>query len=1145
MRCNAAGVVGAYAGLFVLVVASLFVVAPALADGGAGAGSGAGAGGIDSATGTGGVGAAAGSTSSGGGGGAGAVGGAGGSGIGGGGAGGATPGASGQNGTLVFPPPFGLSVGGTGGGGGAHGFVGTTLPTAIAAGGGGGTGGQGSDAVLDVNGTDRGSAGGGGGAGGWGAVVTGAGALGTLGVAATGGNGGTGGSPGQGSNAAVPNGDAGNGGTGGIGFALTGSAPLVTIGASVTGGNGGAGGNSGSGKAGNGGAGGAGILANGATLFVLAPVSGGAGGVRGSGVPNGTAGAGGIGIVGADLTVVAGAAGSVTGGLSGDGVRADAIRFTGGTNLLELQSGFAITGNAAAFSAADTLRLGGAANATFGVSDIGAVAQYRGFGGFEKTGGSTWTLTGTTTAVTPWAINAGTLAVSSDGNLGAAAGALSFDGGTLQFLAGFSSSRTITLNAGGGSFATGGNNATLTGAIGGAGGLTKTGAGTLTLSGGSAYAGATNVNAGTLQAGAANAFAPSSAFTVATGAALDLDGFNQSIGSLAGGGAVTLGAATLTTGGSNANTLFSGAIGGAGGLVKTGTGTFVLTGVSSYTGATTVGGGALLVNGSIASSSGLTVDPGALVGGTGILPTSTINGILSPGNSIGTIAVAGSLAFGSGALYLVEVSAAAADRTNVTGSAVLAGTVLANFAPGSYVSRQYTILSASGGLGGTTFAGLNTSNVPQNFLASLSYDPNNVYLDLTAALGLGGALSVNQQNVATAINGFFNNGGALPPNFAGLFGLTGNNLGTALTLLSGETATGAQQAALQLGSQFLNLMLDPWAYGRGGAFGAGPYTSATAFAVEEADGPGGAFAYARAAKRAKASQEPPWPGTAIADAPRFSLWAGGYGGANRTQGDPVVIGSHDLTARTGGYAAGLDYRVRPDTTLGFALAGGLTNWALASGLGGGKSDAFQAGVYGVTRNGPAYLAGAASVAQHWMATERTAFLGDRLAASFNAQSYGGRLEGGWRFATWVGGVAPYAAIQAQGFRTLAYAETDLTGQGFGLTYSGRTASATRSELGARFEHRIPWSDVALIALQARAAWAHDWTSNPALTAAFQALPGTSFIVNGALPVRDSALTSAGFELRFVKGWSFGARFDGEFADRARSYAGTGTLRYAW
>src|SRR6476659_7049563 len=132
----------------------------------------------------------------------------------------------------------------------------------------------------------------------------------------------------------------------------------------------------------------------------------------------------------------------------------------------------------------------------------------------------------------------------------------------------------------------------------------------------------------------------------------------------------------------------------------------------------------------------------------------------------------------------------------------------------------------------------------------------------------------------------------------------------------------------------------------------------------------------------------------------------------RRSADPAVVGSHDLSARTAGFAGGLDYRVTPNTVVGVALAGGGTDWSLANGLGGGKSDAFQAGVYGVTRSGPAYLAAAFAFTNHWMSTDRFAFAGDHLTASFNAQSLGARVESGYRFATLFGGIAPYAAIQA-------------------------------------------------------------------------------------------------------------------------------------
>jgi outer membrane autotransporter protein len=230
--------------------------------------------------------------------------------------------------------------------------------------------------------------------------------------------------------------------------------------------------------------------------------------------------------------------------------------------------------------------------------------------------------------------------------------------------------------------------------------------------------------------------------------------------------------------------------------------------------------------------------------------------------------------------------------------------------------------------------------------------------------------------------------------------------------------------------------------------------------------------------------------------------------------------------------------------VGVALAGGGTSWSLANALGGGKSDAFQAGVYGATKYGPAYLAAAFAFTNHWMSTDRFA-VGDHLTASFNAQSYGGRIESGYRFATWYGGVTPYAAIQAQSFHTPGYTETDAIANGFALAFGSRDATDTRTELGARFDRVLALYPNAVLALRGRVAWAHDWVSNPTLVPMFQALPGASFIVSGATPAQNSALASAGTELRLANGVSLLAKFDGEFASHSSTYAGTGAVRYTW
>ena len=417
--------------------------------------------------------------------------------------------------------------------------------------------------------------------------------------------------------------------------------------------------------------------------------------------------------------------------------------------------------------------------------------------------------------------------------------------------------------------------------------------------------------------------------------------------------------------------------------------------------------------------------------------------------------VAGDLTIHRNAFYVVQVNPQTASSINVSGTASLDGTVAAVFAPGSYLERSYTILTADNRRTGR-FEDLETFGLPHDFRVRLDYFNNSVDLNLKAQLvpddvfppiapppipGLplpppDPSFTVNQLNVGHAIDNFFNNGGALPPTFVSLFGLSGGNLANALDQLSGEAATGARKVGFQMESQFLNLMLDPFVDGRSGVGGADH--PALGFAPErEAMPPEIALAYASVFK-APAAPAPVYE-------PRWTTWGGAYGGGNRTSGDPAVIGSHDLSAYTAGFAGGLDYRLTPNSVVGLALAGGGTNWSLAQALGGGKSDAFQAGVYGATRSGPAYLAAAFAFTNHWMSTDRFA-VGDHLTANFNAQSYGGRIESGYRFATWYGGVTPYAAIQAQSFHTPSYTETGAIANGFALAFGSRDATDTRSEL---------------------------------------------------------------------------------------------------
>jgi autotransporter-associated beta strand protein len=589
---------------------------------------------------------------------------------------------------------------------------------------------------------------------------------------------------------------------------------------------------------------------------------------------------------------------------------------------------------------------------------------------------------------------------------------------------------------------------------------------------------------------------------------------------------------------------YSGIISDTGRVQQNGGGSLTLSGVNTYTGATNVNAGTLSVNGSIASSSLTTVNAGGTLGGNGIVGNTTINGgALAPGNSIGTLTVQGNLVFTAAASYMVEVSPANADRTNVTGTATLGGaTVKASFAPGTYVSKQYTIINAAGGVSGA-FNAFTTTDLPANFKSNLSYDSNNAYLNL--ALNFipppGSGLNANQQSAANAIVGFFNANAGIPLVFGGL-------TPAGLTQISGETATGSQQTTFNAMNQFMGVMTDPFIAGRGD-----PVTSSTG-APQFADEGDAASAYVSNGKARSKSERDAYatvyrkaPVMADSFTQRWSVWAAGYGGSQTTDGN-TALGSNNTRSSIGGVAVGADYRFSPNTLAGFALAGGGTSFSV-NGLGSGRSDLFQAGAFVRHTVGAAYLTGALAYGWQDVTTDRTVTIAgaDLLRAQFNANAFSGRVEGGYRFITpWMAvGLTPYAAGQFTTFDLPAYAEQAIAGANtFALSYGAKSVTASRSELGLRSDKSFAVQN-GIFTLRGRAAWAHDFNPDRNISATFQTLPGASFVVNGAAQARDAALVTGAAEMKWLNGFSLAATFEGEFSDVTRSYAGKGVARYAW
>jgi autotransporter-associated beta strand protein len=587
---------------------------------------------------------------------------------------------------------------------------------------------------------------------------------------------------------------------------------------------------------------------------------------------------------------------------------------------------------------------------------------------------------------------------------------------------------------------------------------------------------------------------------------------------------------------------------------KVGSSTWTLTGTSSYAGPVNVNAGTLSVNGDISSASAVTVNAGGTLGGNGTVGNTTINGgTLAPGNSIGLLTVNGHLIFTAASSFKVEVSPTVADRVNVIGTANLGGaTVNAIFAGGSYVEHQYTIVNATGGLGGSSFGAVVNTNLPSGFKSSLGYDAKNAYLKLaldftppppptpsvdpTPAPVVNSGLNVNQTNTANALTGYFNRTGSIPIVF-------GTLTPTGLTQASGEGAAATQQTAIDAMTQFISVMTDPFAAGRSDA-------GSIALSFDQGD-PSNATA-SSGRKRSKTEREAYGMITKAASrAPfeaRWNVWAAGFGGAQTSDGN-AALGSSNATSRIGGIAVGADYWLSPQTVAGFALAGGGTNFDVVGGAS-GRSDLFQAGAFVRHAMGSAYVGVAAAYGWQDVTTDRTVSIAgiDRLRAQFNAHAYSARVEGGNRHVLpSIGGIGltPYAAAQVVAFDLPAYAESVLSGANtFALAYAAKTVTATRTELGLRSDKSYAVRD-ALLTLRGRAAWAHDYDADRNVAATFQSLPGASFVVNGAVQALDVALTTASAELKLLSGISLAATFEGEFSDTTRSYAGKAVVRYQW
>ncbi|WP_206515256.1 autotransporter-associated beta strand repeat-containing protein, partial [Brucella abortus] len=195
----------------------------------------------------------------------------------------------------------------------------------------------------------------------------------------------------------------------------------------------------------------------------------------------------------------------------------------------------------------------------------------------------------------------GTTIVTADANLGAVGTNVALNNGaTLRFGANLDATHSFThafqlgtVASDVGTLDTDGHDVAMSGVISGAGGLMKSGTGTVTLSGVNTYTGGTTLTAGTLAAASDNNLGGASGGLTFNGGTLQVMGTswtstNRAVSLQAGGGTFDIEDAAN-------NFAVTQGVAGAGGLTKSGSGTLTLSGANSYTGATTVSAGTLVV----------------------------------------------------------------------------------------------------------------------------------------------------------------------------------------------------------------------------------------------------------------------------------------------------------------------------------------------------------------------------------------------------------------------------------------------------------------------------------------------------------------------------------------------------------------------
>jgi outer membrane autotransporter protein len=574
----------------------------------------------------------------------------------------------------------------------------------------------------------------------------------------------------------------------------------------------------------------------------------------------------------------------------------------------------------------------------------------------------------------------------------------------------------------------------------------------------------------------------------------------------------------LKMGGAQDSTI-SDEIGGTGSLTKAGASTLTLAAANSYTGGTVVQEGRLDVDGSVTGL--LTVQTPGVLGGTGVVGTLTNQGIVTPGHAIGSLTILGDyVQTGTGLLVAETQGSASGDRLAVGGTASLAGAVrtasvggLSGYAPRS----SFTILSATGGLSGTTFDGVTSAST--FLIPTLTYDANNVVLTLERST-LAAVHNRNQLAVSMALDSVETFGPGLAAAVDQLGLLDRSRAGAALEALANEEEAAATTAVLESSAQLNRLVLDRLK-DRHMAEKA-PATSVSGFAAS---------------------------GDALAAAPSLAphreegAWALGFAHTGRVGSSP---GTRAADYSGSGAAVGGGWRIGRELELG--LHAGFVNTGVRTPFAPDRTDveSTQAGIYASWQQERDYVDLLLHETWNDYTGLRSIAIGTLNAAArsrYDGQIFGAYLQAGHIFDVGRLTVSPHLVVSYRSIDENDHAESGAPG--LDLNVQERSIDTVRSLLAVRVSRDYEMASGWRLTPDVDLGWSHDYsgTGRP-VDSAFVGTP-TIFHLVGTGADRDRLQVHAGLTTRGPSQTAFELSYNGLLSATERTEAVVGRAVWQW